>query len=46
MGKGQFVTVSEWMGHGNIMTFIENNAVNRLELVRGFPFTVATFTKT
>ena len=44
MEKGQFVTVSEWMTHGNIMQFIKNNSVNRLELVRGFsipaPFVV------
>ena len=33
MEKGQFSTVSEWMAHGNIMKFIENNGVNRLELV-------------
>ena len=36
MEKGQFVAVSEWMKHGNIMEYIRNNAVNRLELVRDF----------
>jgi len=36
MEKGQFVTVSEWMKHGNIMQYIKNNSVNRLELVRSF----------
>jgi hypothetical protein len=43
MDKGHFITVSEWMAHGNIMQFIGKNPVNRLELVRGFtdstPFT-------
>jgi serine/threonine-protein kinase TNNI3K len=38
MEKGQFTTVSEWMVHGNIMEYINNNHVNRLELVRGFTF--------
>jgi len=38
MEKGQFITVSEWMAHGNIMQYIKNNSVNRLELVRGFAF--------
>jgi len=38
MEKGQFITVSEWMEHGNIMQFTRKNHVNRLELVRGFPF--------
>ena len=33
MEKGQFVTVSEWMTHGNITEYIKNNSVNRLELV-------------
>ena len=36
MGKGQFVTVSEWMAHGNIMGYIKKNRTNRLELVRNF----------
>ena len=44
MGKGQFVTVSEWMAHGNIVEFIKKNYVNRLELVRDFSFLVS-FTK-
>jgi len=34
--KRQFSIVSEWMSRGNIMDFIENNHVNRLELVRNF----------
>jgi serine/threonine-protein kinase TNNI3K len=25
MDKGQFITVSEWMAHGNIMEYIRNN---------------------
>ena len=40
MEKGQFVTVSEWMMHGNIMDYIKENHANRLELVRGFPFPI------
>ena len=36
MNKGQFITVSEWMAHGNVMQYIKKNYVNRLELVRGF----------
>ena len=36
MGKGQFTTVSEWMAHGNIMEYINQNPANRLELVRDF----------
>ena len=44
MGKGQFATVSEWMVHGNIMEFVKDNHVNRLELVRDF-FSPAPFTK-
>ena len=43
MEKGQFVTVSEWMAHGNIMQYIKNNSVNRLELVRSFTFPAASF---
>ena len=35
MNKGQFITVSEWMAHGNVMQYIQKNHVNRLELVRG-----------
>ena len=38
MERGQFVTVSEWMAHGNIMEYIKKNHVNRLELVREFAF--------
>jgi len=38
MEKGQFITVSEWMEHGNIMQYIGKTHVNRLELVRGFRF--------
>lgn len=34
--KGQFVTVLEWMTQGNIMEYIRNNHVDRLELVRNF----------
>ena len=34
MEKRQFTIVSEWMGGGNIEEFIEDNHVNRLELVR------------
>ena len=36
MDKGQFVAISEWMASGNIMEYIQNNHVNRLELVRRF----------
>ena len=46
MEKGQFITVSEWMAHGNIMEFIGENHVNRLELVRGLAFPAVSFTKT
>jgi len=35
MREGQFITVAEWMSHGNIIEFIKNNHTNRLELVRG-----------
>ena len=45
MEKGQFVTVSEWMAHGNIMQFIQNNHTNRLDLVRDFTFSATSFTK-
>ena len=38
MEQGQFVTVSEWMEHGDIMKYIRKNAANRLELARGFTF--------
>ena len=33
--EGQF-TISEWMQHGNIVKYIKNNHVNRLDLVRDF----------
>ena len=46
MEEGQFVTVSEWMTHGNIMEYTKHNPVNRLELVREFTFPAAPFTKT
>jgi serine/threonine protein kinase len=45
MEKGQFATVSEWMAHGNIMEYIRNNRVNRLELVRDFTFPATSFVK-
>jgi len=35
MEKRQFVTVSEWMVHGNIMDYIKKNHANRLELLHG-----------
>ncbi|KAF9789265.1 kinase-like domain-containing protein [Thelephora terrestris] len=35
MERGQFTTVSEWMAHGGIMNYIEENHVNRLELLHG-----------
>ena len=38
MTKGEFVTVSEWMKHGNVMEYVKHNHTNRLELVRGFTF--------
>lgn len=43
--KRQFVTVSEWMKHGNIMEYIKNNHTNRLGLVRGFAFPAASSAK-
>ena len=43
MEKGQFVTVSEWMAHGNIVEYIKKSNVNRLELVRDFTFPAAFF---
>jgi len=46
MEKGQFSTVLEWMAHGNIMDFIRNNHINRLELVRDLAFHTILFTKT
>ena len=37
MGAGEFVTVSEWMEHGNIMQYVKRNrGANRLELVCDF----------
>jgi len=45
MDKGQFITISEWMAHGNIMEYIGKNHVNRLELVRGFTVPATSFTK-
>lgn len=48
MSRGPFITVSEWMTHGNIMEYIENHSVNRLELVRALHvphFCVADFGK-
>ena len=45
MDKGQFITVSELMVHGNIMEYIRKNRVNRLELVRGFTVPATSFTK-
>ena len=39
--KGQFITVSEWMTHGNVIKYIQSNNTNRLELVRGFTFSAA-----
>ena len=38
MEKGQFITISEWMAHGNVMQYIKNNHVNRLELVCDLAF--------
>jgi serine/threonine protein kinase len=38
MKIGEFITVSEWMKHGNVMDYIKLNHVNRLELVRYFTF--------
>jgi len=45
MEKGQFIAVSEWMAHGNIMDCIRNNHVNRLELACDFTFPASSFTK-
>jgi hypothetical protein len=45
MGEGEFITVSEWMVHGNIMEYIRNNHANRLELVRGFTGLSTSFIK-
>jgi serine/threonine protein kinase len=38
IGSGQFITISEWMKHGNVMEYIKRNHVNRLELVRYLAF--------
>ena len=46
MGKGQFIIISEWMSNGNIMEYIKNNHVNKLELVCGFAILVTSFTNT
>ena len=43
MGKGQFATVSGWMLNGNIMEYIKNNRVNKLDLVRGFAISTTSF---
>ena len=45
MDKGQFIAVSEWTAHGNIMEYIGRNHVNRLELVHGFTIHPASFAK-
>ena len=45
MDKGQLITISEWMMHGNIMEFIRKNHVNRLELVRYSTVLVTPFTE-
>jgi len=44
--KRQFAAVSEWMGGSNIMEFIKEHPVNRLELVRDFTFSAASHAKT
>ena len=36
MGKGQFITVYEWMVHGTITEYTRKEYVNGLELVRIF----------
>jgi len=43
MERGQFITVSEWMAHGNIMEYIKNNHINRLELVYYLAFPATPF---
>ena len=43
--KRQFVTVSEWMEHGNIMDYIKKYPANRLELVRGPTSPATSFAK-
>ena len=42
MSKGKFVTVSEWMSHGNIMEYTKSDHVNKLDLVRGVPFPITS----
>ena len=44
MDEGQFIAVSEWMMHGNIVEYIKTSHVNRLELVRGFTILTTPFT--
>jgi len=46
IGKRQFITVSEWMKHGNITEYIKNNHANRLELVRDLVSSGASSAKT
>ena len=46
MEAGKFVTVSEWMKHGNIVQYIENYPVNRLDLVSRCHLPAAFPTKT
>jgi len=45
MDTGQFITVSEWMIHGNIVEYIRRNHTNRLELVRDFTISANSSTK-
>ena len=41
MERGPLNVISEWMAGGDIVEYIENNSVNRLELVRdSFPFPI------
>ena len=42
----QFATVSEWMGGGNIMEFIQGNHANRLELVSDITLSTTSYAKT
>ena len=44
MDEGNFMIVSEWMPHGNIVEYIKKNHANRLELVRDFTVST-TFTE-
>ena len=46
MEKGQFIIVSEWMAHGNIMEYINRNHANRLKLVRDFTFPTTSLSTT